>query len=199
MTDLPAPLTPPESDLREFAYFPLEITAVRDWRMVDIPDPRPFRAAFMLWMESWHSVPAGSLPPDDRSLARLSQAGRGWKSIKDVVLSEWILCSDGRLYHPVVARAVNRVWDSSRRVAAKFDRRLEIFSDEWANLRRKIFERDDFTCQYCSDRGVRLECDHVIPVSRGGKTVEANLVTACFPCNRSKGGRPLSDWKGRAA
>jgi hypothetical protein len=31
-----------------------------------------------------------------------------------------------------------------------------------------------------------LEVDHVIPVSEGGPNHEANLVTACFDCNRGK-------------
>lgn len=64
---------------------------------------------------------------------------------------------------------------------------------EWDEIRCDIFKRDDFTCQYCGSRG-RLECDHVIPVSKGGKTKPQNLVTACFSCNRSKGSKLLSEW-----
>lgn len=65
---------------------------------------------------------------------------------------------------------------------------------EWARLRREVFERDDFTCQYCGARGGRLECDHVIPVSRGGKHATSNLVTACFSCNRSKRAQTVDEW-----
>lgn len=68
----------------------------------------------------------------------------------------------------------------------------------WARLRGEIFERDDYTCQYCGERGVRLECDHVIPVSLGGETCHENLVTACFPCNRSKRNRTPEEWRGGA-
>lgn len=64
----------------------------------------------------------------------------------------------------------------------------------WKALRRSIFERDDYTCTYCGDRGVRLECDHVIPVSRGGGHDLSNLVTACFTCNRSKRDKLVSEW-----
>jgi hypothetical protein len=56
----------------------------------------------------------------------------------------------------------------------------------WSAIRANIFKRDDFTCRYCGARGVRLECDHVIPVSVGGSHEPNNLVTACFPCNRKK-------------
>lgn len=55
-------------------------------------------------------------------------------------------------------------------------------------LRWKVLERDDFTCRYCgqSAPSAKLEVDHVLPISEGGQTTEANLVTACFSCNRGK-------------
>lgn len=56
----------------------------------------------------------------------------------------------------------------------------------WAGIRSRIFMRDDFTCAYCGRRGGKLECDHIIPVSRGGWHGDNNLVTACFSCNRAK-------------
>jgi len=40
-------------------------------------------------------------------------------------------------------------------------------------------------CFYCGGEG-RLEMDHVIPVSRGGRHVLANLVPACGTCNKRK-------------
>jgi hypothetical protein len=73
-----------------------------------------------------------------------------------------------------------------------------VLSREWTEIRSQIFRRDDYTCRYCGTRGGRLECDHVIPVSRGGPTVESNLVTACFKCNRSKLAKTLDEWRGCA-
>ncbi len=64
----------------------------------------------------------------------------------------------------------------------------------WASLRRMVFARDDYTCQYCGDRGNRLECDHVVPVSRGGPNHLDNLVAACRQCNRSKGAKLVEEW-----
>jgi len=60
-------------------------------------------------------------------------------------------------------------------------------------LRFEIFKRDSFTCQYCGKTppSVVLEVDHVIPVCNGGKTEAINLITACFDCNRGKGGNDL--------
>lgn len=66
---------------------------------------------------------------------------------------------------------------------------------EWARLRSLVFKRDNFTCQYCGARGVRLECDHVVPVARGGQSVIENLAAACFPCNRSKRDHLLEEWR----
>lgn len=57
--------------------------------------------------------------------------------------------------------------------------------------RINIFLRDRGTCQYCGRRLPKSEfnIDHVIPRSRGGKTVWENVVCSCFECNRRKGGR----------
>ena len=55
-------------------------------------------------------------------------------------------------------------------------------------MRFEIFKRDGFECQYCgaTPPGVLLHCDHIEPVSRGGKTEMDNLVTACEACNQGK-------------
>jgi hypothetical protein len=66
---------------------------------------------------------------------------------------------------------------------------------EWAAIRNEVFERDDYTCRYCGARGGKLECDHVVPVSRGGGNEPSNLATACFQCNRSKRDKLLSEWR----
>jgi len=65
---------------------------------------------------------------------------------------------------------------------------------EWRALREAVFKRDDYTCTYCSARGVRLECDHIVPVALGGTHGMDNLTTACFTCNRSKRDKTLEEW-----
>lgn len=57
-------------------------------------------------------------------------------------------------------------------------------------LRFKVLRRDGFACVYCGRGhvdGVRLQIDHVVPWSMGGRTVFANLRTSCGACNRGKG------------
>ena len=58
-------------------------------------------------------------------------------------------------------------------------------------LRESIKHRDNFTCCNCGNStriepNLLLEIDHIIPVSKGGCTVESNLQTLCWKCNRSK-------------
>lgn len=55
-------------------------------------------------------------------------------------------------------------------------------------FRFEILRRDGFTCRYCGQKPptVVLEVDHIHPKSAGGRDTDANLVTACFSCNRGK-------------
>ena len=57
--------------------------------------------------------------------------------------------------------------------------------------RRNIFLRDRYTCQYCgaTPQESELTIDHIIPRSRGGRTVWENVVLACTVCNTQKGSR----------
>lgn len=64
-------------------------------------------------------------------------------------------------------------------------------------LRELIKTRDNFTCCNCGNSthlepNLLLEIDHVIPVSKGGHTVEENLQTLCWKCNRSKSNKILN-------
>jgi len=54
-----------------------------------------------------------------------------------------------------------------------------------------LFQRDDHICLYCGGRFSHrhLSRDHVRPVSKGGRDVWRNVVTACLRCNNYKAGR----------
>lgn len=54
--------------------------------------------------------------------------------------------------------------------------------------RRNVHARDGYVCQYCGNPA-NLTIDHVIPLSRGGRTTWDNVVTACRSCNGRKGNR----------
>lgn len=66
--------------------------------------------------------------------------------------------------------------------------------EKWQRVRKEVFERDKYQCQYCGTKQGPMECDHIMPVSKGGSNEMHNLVTACFDCNRSKRDKPLMDW-----
>lgn len=55
-----------------------------------------------------------------------------------------------------------------------------------AFTRFNLFLRDEFACQYCGAKG-EMTFDHVLPRSRGGRTLWDNVVAACGRCNLRKG------------
>lgn len=54
-----------------------------------------------------------------------------------------------------------------------------------------LFSRDFSICMYCGEKPKKsdLSRDHIVPMSRGGKDVWTNVVTACRRCNNHKAGR----------
>lgn len=75
--------------------------------------------------------------------------------------------------------------------------RMGISQAEWERLRLEVFSRDGYRCSYCGSAAGTMTCDHVVAVANGGETVLSNLVTACGPCNFSKGARPVDEWRGQ--
>lgn len=61
--------------------------------------------------------------------------------------------------------------------------------------RANIYLRDRNRCQYCGQKfsSSELSLDHVIPISRGGKSTWENVVCACLRCNVKKGNRLPSE------
>lgn len=116
MNDLPIPLVPPEVDLSDFHYMPLDVQRLRDSDLASECSPEACWAAVLLWCASWHQVPAGSIP--DSELWQAKQAGyaargkvdKGWTDVKKDALRNWVKCADGRLYHPVVAEKALTAW-----------------------------------------------------------------------------------------
>lgn len=83
------------------------------------------------------------------------------------------------------------------------------FGDFDPKVRKYVFERDNYTCQYCGKRGGDLTLDHVYPVKKiwedgAWKWSDAernrwfndpnNLVTACPTCQSQKGASDPFDW-----
>lgn len=58
-------------------------------------------------------------------------------------------------------------------------------------MRFSIYQKDGYRCRKCgvSQRYAQLEVDHIIPISKGGKSTYSNLQTLCHRCNVEKGNR----------
>lgn len=118
MNDRPEPLVPAEVDLRDYDYMPLygdRLFNSDTWALCDADEKI---AALRLWWRAWHEEPAGSLPNNDRLLAERAGYGvavKAFLAVKKNAMRGWIECSDGRLYHPVVAAIAVDVWRTKRR------------------------------------------------------------------------------------
>jgi len=111
MTDLPAPMTASDCDLRGMPYMPLDVIRLFDSDFYILCTGDEFKAAVTLWGKAFLQVPAASLPDNDRILAHLSGAGAAWPAVKAMALHGWVKCADGRLYHPTVAEKANAAWE----------------------------------------------------------------------------------------
>lgn len=145
------PLTPADLDLRDFPYMPLDVVRLRDSDMAVVSTGEQFRAAVLLWCAAWHQVPAASLPDDERLLANLAGFGRdvkGWRAIAEPALHGFVSCSDGRLYHPVIAEKAIEAWAAkekqrARTQAAAEARRTGKPTDPGAPPRNRHKKRDE--------------------------------------------------------
>jgi HNH endonuclease len=54
--------------------------------------------------------------------------------------------------------------------------------------RLSLYERDGYTCYKCGKLLTRWDAtlDHILPVSRGGKNTQDNLMTCCLFCNSKR-------------
>lgn len=92
-----------------------------------------------------------------------------------------------KMNEETISKVINKLQDKlSSASLAKEQRALMT-----TKLRQTIKERDNYTCCICGNStqkepNLLLEIDHKIPVSKGGLTIEGNLQTLCWKCNRSK-------------
>ncbi len=88
-------------------------------------------------------------------------------------LEDWINSSEEAIEAPRIIRYLD------------YDK---IYSNRIRFSRKNIFIRDHYKCQYCGKvKSIkRLQLEHVIPKSKGGKTTWLNTVCACDECNDKK-------------
>ena len=111
-------MTPANCDLRDFAFMPLDVERLRRSKAWLKAKRRKELAFYVinLWMSSWHEVPAASLEADDDVLADRAMCDPDtWDELKNDILHGWVLCTDGRLYHPVVAEKAVEAWQKKEK------------------------------------------------------------------------------------
>lgn len=110
---------------------------------------------------------------------------------------------EGSTKGKVVRRQINNKYRSSdhgRQKINEYKRKQHQIDKQWNNFRRRcrkygaqpelyqlIMVRDR-CCQYCWIHE-DLTIDHIVPISKGGKSIEDNLQVLCRSCNASKGNR----------
>jgi hypothetical protein len=90
-----------------------------------------------------------------------------------------------------VARARQSTIDVHPIIALHGASKVNLFDVVPVLGKAKLFRRDRMTCAYCGELFAEreLQCEHIVPESRGGKATWMNLVTACGPCNGRKADR----------
>lgn len=62
------------------------------------------------------------------------------------------------------------------------------------NVSWAVYRRDGFRCRYCGANDVPLTVDHLVLWEEGGPSTEANLVSACRKCNKTRGNMQYAEW-----
>jgi len=147
----------------------------------------------------------GSLPDDTERLAEVcgcttEEFEQHWPVIRPCfTLQDGVLINAkmDSVRTPVNLMRVLEIRSGAVRHIPRRDRIKRQKPYRWAETRKRIFARDNFTCTYCNRIDSPLDCDHVVPVSKGGSDDDANLVTACRSCNRSRGSKSVEAWRGK--
>ena len=104
MSELPAPFASAEIDCTDLDGFMLNVERLMASELVALASHEAIAAALFLWCRAWKQKPAASLPNDDRVLAAFARLPLArFKKIRHDVMRGFVLCSDGRLYHRVLA------------------------------------------------------------------------------------------------
>ena len=101
---LPPPLVPPECDCTDLDGFMLNVERLMASELVALSTHEVVGAALFLWCRAWKQRPAASLPDDERVLAAYSRLPLPrFRRLREEAMRGFVKCSDGRLYHRVLA------------------------------------------------------------------------------------------------
>jgi len=101
---LPRPLTPEDCDCTDLDGFMLNVERLLGSELVALSSHEVIGAAVLVWARAWKQRPAASLPDDDKVNAAFARMPIGkYRKLKEEILRGFVKCSDGRLYHKVLA------------------------------------------------------------------------------------------------
>ena len=125
---------------------PLQVERLKKSKAWLYAKRRPELGFYMinLWAASWHEVPAASLEDDDDVLADAAMCDlKRWPQVKEKVLHGWVKCSDGRLYHPVVAEKAIEAWEAKKKQRGRTAKATEARKNVTSNGKRDDDNRND--------------------------------------------------------
>ena len=80
---------------------------------------------------------------------------------------------------------------SKRRKARLLEVEINDFTlSEW----RVIKQEFGYKCAYCGQSNIKLEQEHIKPLSKGGDNTARNIIPSCRQCNQSKYNKDFFDW-----
>ena len=66
------------------------------------------------------------------------------------------------------------------------EKEYPVYPDNWDEIRKRILERDAYTCTNCGVSDTILHVHHVVPLSSGiGTSEHSNLRTLCEDCHKA--------------
>ncbi len=87
--------------------FELDMGRIRNsdtWALAS-PAQRPW--LLMIWSIAWEQAPCGSMPNDSRLIAaHIGMPSEDFESLRGVLMRNWWLATDGRLYHDILVSRV---------------------------------------------------------------------------------------------
>ncbi len=118
---------------------------------------------------------------------RLSQIGRG--KITDYQTSDGILVDKNSVNPGAIEGLEIRTSLPRDSQAGNITIKRPVVPESQRNA---IFERDENKCVLCSSAD-NLQLDHIVSLSKGGRTEDSNLQTLCEKCNKEKGAGTKSE------
>ena len=136
MSEFPAPLVAADVDCTDLDGFMLNVERLMSSELWALSTGEELKAALALWCRAWKQVPAASLPDDPRVLAAFAgvPASR-WKKVQEMALRVFVKCSDGRIYHPVLAKEALNAWERKTSFRRKREQDAERLRD-WRTKQR---------------------------------------------------------------